>query len=236
VLREVHGKPEEAFVSSVVLRTLQRAVYDPHCLGHYALASEYYTHFTSPIRRYPDLIVHRQLKTLLRGRLQEETERTHLPERLPTIAEHTSTTERRAEQSERDLLQWKKVRFLTGRAGETFKGRITGVQPFGLFVQLEGYYVDGLVPVRTMGDDFYRYEAESHRLVGERTGRTFRLADPVEVILVGASQKARGLDFTLASMPAAAPRSEGRRPAGDRRPERREKKDGKDKKRERRPR
>jgi len=208
VLREVKGKPEEKFVSSVVLRTLQRALYDPRCLGHYALASEFYTHFTSPIRRYPDLVVHRQLKALLRGKAEKETARTHLAERLPAMAEHTSTTERRAEQSERDLLQWKKVRFLAGRVGETFKGRITGVQPFGLFVQLDGYFVDGLVPVRTMGDDFYRFEPEAHRLVGEHKGRVFRLADAVEIVLVGASQKARGLDFTLVGMAPPAPRAE----------------------------
>jgi len=223
VLREVKGRPEEKFVSSVVLRTLQRALYDPMCLGHYALASQYYTHFTSPIRRYPDLVVHRQLKALLVGKVEKESVRTHLAERLPAMAEHTSTTERRAEQSERDLLQWKKVRFLAGRAGETFKGRITGVQPFGLFVQIEGYFVDGLVPVRTMGDDFYRYEPEAHRLVGEHKGRVFRLADAVEVVLVGASQKARGLDFTLVGMSPPVPRAEKprtpRKPA-ERRPRR----------------
>jgi ribonuclease R len=207
VLREVHGRPEEHFISSVVLRTLQRALYEPECLGHYALASPFYCHFTSPIRRYPDLLVHRQLKLLLRGRVEREAERSRLVERLPILGEHTSQTERRAEQSERDLLQWKKVRFLAGRAGETFRGRITGVQPFGLFVQLDGYYVDGLVPIRTMGDDYYRYEPEAHRLVGERTGRIFRLADPVEVVLVGASAKARGLDFLLVGMPYNGPSS-----------------------------
>ncbi|HEX9945087.1 MAG TPA: ribonuclease R [Thermoanaerobaculia bacterium] len=209
VTRQVQGRPEEHFISSVVLRTLQRAVYDPHCLGHYALASEYYCHFTSPIRRYPDLVVHRQLKALLHGRAERQTERSRLAERLPVMAEHTSQTERRAEQSERDLLQWKKVRFLAGRAGETFGGRITGVQPFGLFVQLDSYYVDGLVPIRTMADDYYRYEPEAHRLVGERMRRVFRLADPVEVVLVGASPKVRGLDFKLAGMPEPGERMEG---------------------------
>jgi len=204
VLNEVHGRPEEPFVSSVVLRTMQRALYDPQCLGHYALASPQYCHFTSPIRRFPDLVVHRRLKALLRGRAEQEAERSRLVERLPVMAEHTSQTERRAEQSERDLLQWKKVRFLAGRAGEVFRGRITGVQPFGLFVQLDGYFVDGLVPIRSMGDDFYRYEAEAHRLVGERNGRIFRLADPVEVVLVGASPRHRGLDFTLVGMPQPA--------------------------------
>jgi ribonuclease R len=235
VLREVKGRPEEHFVSSVVLRTLQRAVYDPQCLGHYALASKYYTHFTSPIRRYPDLVVHRQLKALLQGQAEKEAERTRLVERLPAMGEHTSQTERRAEQSERDLLQWKKVRFLAGRAGETFKGRITGVQPFGLFVQIEGYYVDGLVPVRTMTDDFYRYEPEAHRLVGERNRRVFRLADPVEVVLVGASQKARGLDFVLADMPATAPRPE-RKPAAEKRKPAETRRKPAEKRREKRPR
>jgi len=220
VLREVQGRPEEPFVSSVVLRTLQRARYDPECLGHYALASPFYCHFTSPIRRYPDLIVHRRLKALLHGRAKEEAERSRLLERLPVVGEHTSQTERRAEQSERDLLQWKKVRFLAGRVGETFKGRITGVQPFGLFVQIEGYFVDGLVPVRTMGDDFYRYEPDTHRLVGERARRVFRLADPVEVVLVGASQRHRGLDFKLVGMSEPEPREE--------RPRRSEERKGRD--------
>lgn len=212
IMEKVHGRPEEHFVSSVVLRTLQRAHYAPECLGHYALASDYYTHFTSPIRRYPDLVVHRQLKALLRGRAQEESAQTRLAERLPAMGEHTSKTEKRAEQSERDLLQWKKVRFLADRVGETFKGRITGVQPFGLFVQLDGYYVDGLVAIRTMADDYYRYEPEAHRLIGERTGRIFRLADPVEVVLAGASKRVRGLDFTLAAIttPAFPPGGERR--------------------------
>jgi ribonuclease R len=227
VTREAQGRPEEKFISSVVLRTLQRAIYDPECLGHYALASEYYCHFTSPIRRYPDLVVHRQLRSLLRGQAEEQAARTRTPERLPDMAEHTSRMERRAEQSERDLLQWKKVRFLAGRAGETFPGRITGVQPFGLFVQLDGYYVDGLVPIRTMADDYYRYEPEAHRLIGERNGRAFRLADPVEVVLVGASPKVRGLDFKLKDMPEPAARSAapwrdeerrpGRKPVGEER-------------------
>jgi ribonuclease R len=220
ILKAVRGRPEEHFVSSVVLRSLQRALYDPQCLGHYALASPFYCHFTSPIRRYPDLVVHRRLKALLRGRAEQEAERSRLVERLPVMAEHASQTERRAEQSERDLLQWKKVRFLAGRAGETFRGRITGVQPFGLFVQLDGYYVDGLVPVRSMADDYYRYEPEAHRLVGENHGRVFRLADPVEVVLVGASRRHRGLDFTLVGMPEpGAPPS--RRPSSPRAPRRR---------------
>jgi ribonuclease R len=164
------------------------------------------------------------LKSLLRrGALaaRAAAAESELAERLPAIAEHASAMERRAESSERDLVQWKKVRFMTGRVGERFRGRITGVQPFGLFVQLEGLYVDGLVPIRTLGDDYFRFEPEAHRLVGERTGRVYQLADEVEVDLVGVDLRHRGLDFTLAGV-SLEQRAE-RRPEGrsEIRPERR---------------
>jgi ribonuclease R len=231
VLRQVEGRPDGPFLSALVLRTLQRAIYSPECRGHYALASPYYTHFTSPIRRYPDLVVHRRLKALLRAPAETEAddegsrppdlpdpaELADLIERLPLIAEQASSTERRAEQSERDLLQWKKVRFLAGRAGERFRGHITGVQPFGLFVQLDDYRVDGLVPIRTLADDYYLYEPASHRLVGERRGRVFQLADAVEVELLGADLRHRGLDLRIADMPAPAARLAGGAPGHRRR-------------------
>jgi ribonuclease R len=208
VLARVKGLPEESFLSSLVLRTMQRAGYRPECWGHYALAARYYCHFTSPIRRYPDLVVHRGLKALIHGTAHQRAEDTALAARLPTMGEHCSTTERRAEQSERDLLQWKKVRFLADRVGEIFKGRITGVQPFGLFVQLENYLVDGLVPIRKMGDDYYIYEAESHRLVGDRTKKVYQLADAVEVELTGVSLRHRGLDLKIVGVPEPGERGE----------------------------
>jgi ribonuclease R len=185
---------------------VQRAVYSPEPRGHYALAARHYLHFTSPIRRYPDLLAHRRLKSLLRGEAEGDADRALLAERLPVMAEHTSTTERRAEQSERDLLQWKKVRFLEGRVGETFRGRVTGVQPFGLFVQIENLFVDGLVPVRSMADDYYVYEPEAHRLAGEKSGRRFQLADAVEVVLVRVDHRHRGLDLKIVGMPEPRPR------------------------------
>ncbi len=200
VLARVAGSPEEPFVSALVLRTMQRAIYLPECRGHYALASRYYTHFTSPIRRYPDLVAHRGLKALLAGRERGGGEEELLAERMPGIGEHASFTERRAEQSERELLQWKKVRFLARRVGETFQGRITGVQPFGLFVQLDGLYVDGLVPIRLLEDDYYVFEPAAHRLVGADKGRVFQLADALEVRLVGASMRHRGLDLVPAHL------------------------------------
>ncbi|MGB6367992.1 MAG: S1 RNA-binding domain-containing protein, partial [Thermoanaerobaculia bacterium] len=144
-----------------------------------------------------------------------EAEASRLAERLPGIAEHTSTTERRAERSERDLLQWKLVRFLAGRIGEEFSGRVTGVQPFGLFVQLADYYVDGLVPIRTLADDFYVFDPEAHRLVGQEKERVFRLADEVRVQLAGVNPRQRGLELKVVGMPEPrAPRR--RRPRGRR--------------------
>ena len=221
VVSEAEGSEQEHFVSTLVLRTMQRAVYSPDNRGHYALASRDYTHFTSPIRRYPDLVIHRRLRERLRQPPRggaPPKQAVPLAERLPGIAERSSTMERRAEQSERDLLQWKKVRFLAGRVGETFPGRITGVQPFGLFVQLDGYYVDGLVPVRSLGDDFFVFEGDAHRLVGERTGTTFRLADRVEVRLTGVSLRHRGLDLEIAAAGPAGggPRGGGRERRGPR--------------------
>ncbi len=199
VLRQVAGTPDEPFVSALVLRSQQRAVYDNQCDGHFALASETYLHFTSPIRRYPDLVVHRQLKELIRGQQRSKEERRAVDEDLLELSDHCSSTERRAEGSERDLLQWKKVRFLSARQGERFKGRITGVQPFGLFVQLDDLFVDGLVPIGKLGDDYYEYDGEGHRLVGSRSGTVFQLAQPVEVRLTGVDQRHRGLDLELLS-------------------------------------
>ena len=212
VLAQVAGHTEEPFVSTLVLRSMQRALYTPESKGHYALSARHYTHFTSPIRRYPDLLVHRQLKAVVLGRDPEEAERTLLAQRLPAIGEHCSDTERRAERAERLILQWKLVRLLEERVGEEFEGRITGVQPFGLFVQLKDYFVDGLVPVRTLTDDYYVFDPERHRLEGRDGGRVFKLADSVRVLLDAVDLRTRGLDLRIVGMPEPRPRRDPRRP------------------------
>ena len=201
LLRNVEGQPEEQLVATLVLRTMERARYDDTNRGHYALGLEDYCHFTSPIRRYPDLIVHRQLKQLLRGEPFALREGASSSLRLSWLAERTSEAEQRAEQAERSLQQWKKVRMLTPKVGEVFEGRVTGVQPFGLFVQLDEWLVDGLVHISSLRDDFYVFDEMGHLLEGEATRRTFRLADSLQVRLVGVSETHRGLDLEVEDMP-----------------------------------
>src|SRR5262249_21146634 len=158
----------------LMLRTMQKARYAPENLGHFGLAAESYTHFTSPIRRYPDLIVHRALRAARHGQFDQEM-RDDWTEELPEIARHTSDMERRADDAERELLQWKKVKFMADKVGDEFDGYVTGVAAFGLFVQLIEHYVEGLVHVSTMGDDYYRFVESAHMLRGENTQKTYRL-------------------------------------------------------------
>lgn len=176
----IRGTPEERAVAFLMLRTMQKARYDPVNLGHFGLAAHTYTHFTSPIRRYPDLVVHRLLRELRGGRLDDDR-RADLEDMLPEIAQHTSAMERRAQEAERELVQWKKVRFMTGRVGESFTGHVTGVAPYGLFVQLTEHFVEGLVHVSTLADDIYRFDDAARVLFGPRSRRVFRLGDALQV-------------------------------------------------------
>jgi len=187
----------DTLVSTLVLRSLKRAVYSPEPLGHYALATEAYLHFTSPIRRYPDLVVHRMLRRLrAEGRPVSDEERPTLEQELEELSSWCSETEHRAEQAERTVIHWKKVLFMRGRVGETFDAHITGVTEFGLFVQLDEMLVEGLVHVSSLVDDFYRFEERKHRLVGERSGAAYRLGDRITVRLERVDLDEMRLDFT----------------------------------------
>jgi ribonuclease R len=196
LVEKMRGTPEEKPIAFLMLRTMQKARYDPQNLGHFGLAAKSYTHFTSPIRRYPDLVVHRTLRESRLG-LMDEDRRDELTEDLPEIARHTSERERRADEAERELVQWKKVRFMADKVGDEFEGYITGVAAFGLFIELVEHFVEGLVHVSTMADDYYRFVERAHILSGENTGKVYRLGDKVAVQVIKVDMERRQVDLGL---------------------------------------
>ncbi|NJD20510.1 MAG: RNB domain-containing ribonuclease, partial [Gemmatimonadetes bacterium] len=194
LLERVRGRPEEHLVATVTLRSLQRARYDPENLGHFGLASHAYLHFTSPIRRYPDLVVHREVvRTLILGGPRRERD----PDELQGLAEQASDREQAAAEAERDSVALKKVEFMERHLGDVFDGRISGVTAFGFFVTLDAYFVDGLVHVNSLRDDFYRFTEGSYALVGDRGRRRYRLGDRVRVQVARVDKEARQVDFLL---------------------------------------
>lgn len=194
LLHSVRGRPDEHLVSNVVLRSMQRARYDAENLGHFGLASDAYLHFTSPIRRYPDLVVHREVvRSLVLGGAPRERD----PDELSAVAELSSAREQAAAEAERDSVALKKVEFMERHLGDEFDGRISGVTAFGFFVTLEAYFVDGLVHVNSLRDDFYRFVEGTYALVGDRGRRRYRLGDRVRVQVARVDKEARHVDFLL---------------------------------------
>ena len=210
LLTRLHGQPEERPVALLMLRTMQKAQYDAVNTGHFGLASETYTHFTSPIRRYPDLVVHRLLRESRKGGASPERVEA-LADELPEIGRHTSAMERRAEEAEREIIQWKKVRFMADKVGDEFSGYITGVTGFGLFVELIEHFVEGLVHISSMADDYYRFLDADQALFGEHTGKTYRLGDMVSVQVVRVDTARRQIDLGLVEILDAVRESERNR-------------------------
>ena len=205
LLVAIEGKPEERLLHDLLLRAQRKAVYSEECRGHYALAAPYYCHFTSPIRRYPDLIVHRQLSRLLaEGRpVPAAKDFEGAQQTLREVAAVCSERERRAEQAERESLLWKKIVFMRDKLNREFDAYVTGVTSFGVFVMLKDFFVEGLVPISALGNDFFVYEEKQHRLRGRSSGKTYRLGDSLRVKLVAIDEVRRRLDFRLAGEPAA---------------------------------
>lgn len=197
LLRKLKGKPEEAAVSVMTLRSMQRAMYTTTCGGHFGLALRYYCHFTSPIRRYPDLQIHRIIKEYLHGKL-DDARRAHYEEILPGVCRQSSEMERRADEAERETDKQKMCEYMKQHLGETFEGHISGVTGWGIYVQLPNT-VEGLVPVRSLRDDYYAYDEGSLRLIGERTGKSYRLGDAITVTVASVDTTARTIDFDLYS-------------------------------------
>jgi ribonuclease R len=225
---ELTGQPEERVLAYAMQRSLQRARYAAHNAGHFGLAAPVYTHFTSPIRRYPDLIVHRLLRGLLQqsprwgegaavGAVEEEdsvaTRRERRPARglspplplgeLELIAEESSERERAADAAEQEVDEWRKAAFMAERLGEEFEGMVINVRDFGFFVELDDFFIEGLVPVASLIDDYYDFDERRHALVGRNYGRRFRLGDRVRVRVDRVNVDRHLVDFSvLASVPA----------------------------------
>ena len=190
LLRRIKGKPYADMLQTVMLRSLQQAVYTPENVGHFGLAYDAYAHFTSPIRRYPDLLVHRGIKEVIKGRRYNAGD-------LAAIGTHCSETERRADDATRDVEAWLKSYYMQDHVGETFEGTISGVTSFGLFVTLDDLYVDGLVHISDLGQDYFQFDPAKHMLRGERSGVKYQLAGRVTVKVVRVNLEQAKIDFVL---------------------------------------
>jgi ribonuclease R len=211
IIEEVQGKPEEMVVSTVMLRSMQQAKYDPESLGHFGLSTEFYTHFTSPIRRYPDLIVHRLIRTyLIEGKMDEAT-REKWNALLPEIAEHSSKMERRAVDAERETDELKKAEFMADKIGEEYDGIISSITNFGMFVELPNT-IEGLVHVSYMTDDYYHYDERHYAMIGERTGNVYRIGDEITVRVINVNKDERSIDFEIVGMKGSRRRERARAP------------------------
>ncbi len=209
IVDQIKGRPDEALIEVVLLRSLPRAVYQPENSGHFGLALPEYAHFTSPIRRYPDLLVHRAIRHILGG----GGARDFLYDRamMERLGSHCSSTERRADDATREALDWLKCEFMQDKIGEVFEAVVTGVVDFGLFVQIADLQVEGLVHVSGLGSEYFRRDTVHHRLVGERSGQSWQLADTVRVRVVRVNLEDKKIDFEMADADA------DKRPGGRRR-------------------
>jgi ribonuclease R len=213
LLDSIKDRPDIQLLQTVLLRSLQQAQYSPENVGHFGLAYESYTHFTSPIRRYPDLVIHRAIKAVLNGERYK-------PGDWKDLGAHCSQVERRADEATREVESWLKCYYMRNRVGDEFDGVVSGVAGFGMFVALDGVYVEGMVHISELGSDYFHFDAARHQLLGERTGRRYRLADRVRVRLVRVDLETSRLEFVLAeSASVAGGEGDGARKPSSRKPE-----------------
>jgi ribonuclease R len=191
----IKARPDAQLLQTVLLRSMQQAVYSPDNVGHFGLAYEAYAHFTSPIRRYPDLLIHRGIKAVLSGEKYKAKD-------WNALGVHCSMTERRADDATRDVTNWLKCYYMQDKIGEVYEGTIAGVTSFGLFVALDGLYVEGLVHVTELGNDYFNYDKARHEMLGERTAARYRLGDRLTVKVSRVDLETTKIDFTLVTGPS----------------------------------
>ena len=195
LLKEVSKRPDSHLIETVMLRSLQQAVYSPDNIGHFGLAFDHYAHFTSPIRRYPDLLVHRAIKHVLSKKQKSAFKYTH--DAMAKLGEHCSMTERRADEATRDAVDWLKCEYMMDKVGEDFVGTISSVTSFGLFVELDDIYVEGLIHVTSLDNDYYHFDPSHHRMIGERSNKMYRLGDRIHITVASVNLDDRKIDFLL---------------------------------------
>jgi ribonuclease R len=196
LLTKIEDSPQEALISRLTLRSMKRAQYTVECTGHFGLAAKYYCHFTSPIRRYPDLQIHRIIKDTLRGRMTPERI-SHYSDILPEVSAHSSQMERRADEAERDTDKMKKAEYMAHHVGRVYEGVISGITNWGIYVELPNT-VEGMVHVSNLYDDHYYYREESYEMVGMYTGNVYKLGQKVKIQVLGADKKSSSIDFCMA--------------------------------------
>ena len=208
--REIQDRPDRSVIQTVMLRSMQQAVYQPKNEGHFGLALEQYAHFTSPIRRYPDLLVHRAIKHAISR--EKNAAYGYSSARMQSLGESCSTYERRAEEASRDVVSWLKCEYMQQHVGGEFEGVVSAVTSFGLFVNLTGIHVEGLIHITNLARDYYRFDAAAHSLVGERTGQVYRLGDPMVVQVAAVNLDERKIDFAEVSHTSTQKRGKATRP------------------------
>ena len=195
LLEKIEDTPEEPLISRLTLRSMKQAKYTTQNTGHFGLATQYYCHFTSPIRRYPDLQIHRIIKETLRGKMNQKRY-SHYERILPEVAAQSSARERRAEEAERETDKLKKVQYMSERVGESFEGVISSVTSWGMYVELPNT-IEGMVHITNLTDDYYHFNEETYELTGEATGRIFKLGQKIEVVVADTNLHMRTIDFVL---------------------------------------
>lgn len=225
LLGQVVERPDAHLIQTVMLRSLSQARYSPDNIGHFGLSHAEYLHFTSPIRRYPDLLVHRAIRHHLRNEARKKRNgKDARLQKFPytdgdmsAFGEHCSVTERRADDATRDAVDWLKCEYMMDKVGEAYEGIVSSVTSFGLFVELKDIYVEGLVHITALDNDYYHFDPAGHRLRGERMGKTYRLGDPIRVKVVRVNLDDRKIDFELADKAEGEPARKAHGKQGERR-------------------